>query len=90
MTRMTPMPAEARRDLFFARCHDRDRTAGVRPAATNCERVSQQQVAAMNNEMPQPARMKNDPKSFLPCPYNVCGSPAALTLTTAPSGAAAF
>ena len=56
--------------FFFSRCHDRDQNAGARPTATSHERVTKQHDAAVRTENPQTARMKNDLKSFLLCPYN--------------------
>ena len=56
--------------LFVFRCHDRAQNAGARAAATSHESVTKQHDAAMNTEKPQIARMKNDPKSLMLCPYN--------------------
>jgi hypothetical protein len=46
--------------------------------ATSYERVTKQHDAAVNTEKTQTARMKNDPKSFFLCPYNVGAHPRRL------------
>jgi hypothetical protein len=55
---------------FFVRCRARDQNGGARPAAATCPTRAKQPDAASRDEMPQAARMKNDPKFFLLCPYN--------------------
>lgn len=60
---------------FFARCRDRDLNLGARPAAATRPTRAKQPDAAICDEMPHLARMENDPKSFLLCPYNVSTEP---------------
>ena len=62
---------------FFPRCCDGDRHGGTRPGAATCPTLAKQPDAASRHEMPQPTRMKNDPKSFSLRPYNDQASAAA-------------
>jgi hypothetical protein len=61
--------------LFFARCCDGDNKSGVRPGAAICPALSKQPDTAPMTKGPQNARMRNDPKSFVLCPYNVRHQP---------------
>jgi hypothetical protein len=69
LIRMTPMLAAARR-VLFPRCRDRDRNADLGSVVAGCPRQMKQPGAAKRDERPQLTRMKNDPKSFVLCPYN--------------------
>ena len=71
------MTAAARCDPFFAGCRNRDRNAEARTAAATYPTCAKQPDAAKPDGMAQPTRMKNDLKSFVLCPYNGSGSPAA-------------
>jgi hypothetical protein len=57
--------------LVLRRCRDHDRNLEARPAAATYPTRSKEPDAATPNETPQPARMKNDPESFVLRPYNV-------------------
>jgi hypothetical protein len=57
--------------FFFARSHDRDQNAEARHEPTSHENVTKQHDAAVSPEKSRITRMKNDPKSFVLCPYNV-------------------
>ena len=56
--------------LVLRRCRDHDRSLEARPAVTTCPTRSTQPGTAIRGEMPQPARMKNDPESVFLRPYN--------------------
>jgi len=70
MTRMTPMAAAAKCSGSSLVAMTEIGTPALTTAAASCPTPAKEPGATRLYERPQPAPMKNDPKSFLLCPYN--------------------